>query len=125
MKRGPKPRIKKPQHDVLHPAVVEDSIQVLFDFWKRIMDKKKTTILDTKRSRRIGWAIKNYGAESAKNAILGCSYSDWHMGKNPGNKSYNDISLIFRDAEHIEMFLERYDKSTAKTASQSWIDEDR
>lgn len=121
MKRAP--RTKQPKQEIKTDSVVEDLSQEVFDFWKSTMDKKKTTILDTKRRRRIGWAIKNYGLEPARNAILGCSYSTWHMGQNPGNKTYNDISLIFRDAEHIEMFLDRYDKNVAKSARDSWIDE--
>ena len=123
MKRGPKPRIKELQQEAAANSVVEDLIEQVFNFWKATMDKKKTTILDTKRRRRIGWAIKNYGLEPARNAILGCSYSTWHMGQNPGSKTYNDISLIFRDAEHVEMFLDRYDKSVAKSAADNWIDE--
>jgi len=122
-KRG-RPRSQSLEQERAAELVDGNEIQEIFDFWKKVMNKTKTVLLDTKRSRRIGWAIKNYGLESARQAILGCSYSEWHMGKNPGSKNYNDISLIFRDAEHVEMFLERYEKHLAKSARESWIDGD-
>jgi hypothetical protein len=119
-----RPRIHDVQQGKAAALVGASEIQEMFDFWKKVMNKTKTVLLDAKRSRRIGWAIKSYGTDISKQAILGCSYSDWHMGKNPNGKNYNDISLIFRDAEHVEMFLERYDKHMVKSARESWIDED-
>lgn len=123
MPRG-RPRKHTDEQSIAAAQVSNDLIKDTFEYWKEVMQKSRAVILDTKRSRRIGWAIKNYGLDSARHAILGCSYSDWHMGKNPGNKTYNDISLIFRDAEHVEMFLERYEKYLAKSARETWIDGD-
>jgi hypothetical protein len=36
-------------------------------------------------------------------------------------KSYNDITLIFRNAEKVESFLERAEKKTSKNAKEEWI----
>jgi hypothetical protein len=40
-------------------------------------------------------------------AIDGCAASDWHMGRNPGNKRYDDLELIFRNQKQVDMFLTR------------------
>ena len=52
----------------------------------------------------IGAAIADYGLAMCLDAVLGCSLSDWHMGQNPQGKKYNDIELIFRNAQNIERF---------------------
>ena len=41
-----------------------------------------------------------------KLAIDGCAASEWHNGANPRGKTYNEITLILRDAEHIEQFVD-------------------
>lgn len=52
----------------------------------------------------IGAAIADYGVKTCIDAVIGCSYSDWHMGQNPQGKKYNDVELIFRNAQNIERF---------------------
>lgn len=52
----------------------------------------------------IGAAIAEYGVKTCIDAVIGCSYSDWHMGQNPQGKKYNDVELIFRNAQNIERF---------------------
>jgi hypothetical protein len=47
-------------------------------------------------------------------AIDGCKSSSWHMGSNPQRKKYNGISLIFRDAEKTEGFMQRASKPDAR-----------
>jgi len=56
------------------------------------------------RTRLITKAVNEYGASTVKQAIRGCSLSDWHMGKNPSGKKYTSIELILRDAANIERF---------------------
>lgn len=60
--------------------------------------------MNEERIVTIGAAIVDYGVETCVNAVVGCSYSDWHMGQNPQGKKYNDIELIFRNAQNIERF---------------------
>lgn len=120
-KRGPSAHTREQREQ--SATVSKAAKQEIFDYWKTVMNKK-SPVLDSKRDGRIGWAIKNYGMELCRNAIDGCAGSDWHMGKNPNNKAYNDIALIFRDAEKVEMFLERYEKMNKKDAKSSWIEED-
>lgn len=120
-KRGPNSHTR--QQRAQSSTIPSDQIQELFDYWKEKMGKRNP-VLDKKRSSRIGWGIANYGIEACRQAIDGCAVSDWHMGKNPSNKAYNDISLIFRDAEKVEGFLERYEKSKTSARSE-WINSDK
>jgi len=104
-------------------STVAASLKIeIFEYWKVAMGKSRP-IMDKKRESRIGWAIANYGLESCRQAIDGCTMSPWHMGGNPNNKRYDDVSLIFQDAKHVEMFLEHYDAGKKKSARDSWIHE--
>jgi len=116
-RRGPNMHTR--QQRAQSSTIPSEQIGEIFGYWKEIM-KKRNPILDKKRSSRIGWAIANYGMEACRQAIDGCALSPWHMGQNPSNKAYNDISLIFRDAEKTEGFIERYEKSK-KNARSEWI----
>lgn len=118
-KRGPNSRTREQHEDAAQ--IPGDQISEVFEYWKTSMNKRNP-LLDATRKRRIGWAIKNYGIDLCKKAIDGCARSDWHMGKNPSNKVYNDIGLIFRNAEKVEMFLEREEATTKKSAKDRWID---
>jgi hypothetical protein len=84
--------------------VDQTQIKEVFDFWVLTFSKKRVA-LDEKRRQAIGAAIYDYGLDACRDAIIGCSHSDFHMGRNKNNKVYNDIELILRDSEHIERFL--------------------
>ncbi len=94
------------------------SIQEIFDFWRIQFKKSAGAKLDIKRSRAIGAAIYDYGLDGCRNAIVGCSLSDFHMGRNKTKTKYNDIELILRDSQHIEQFTEIYDAS--QTVKEDW-----
>lgn len=95
-------------------TVAESQIQEVFDYWVSACkpNAKRKPILDEKRRLAIGAAIHDYDVEQCKNAITGCTVSDFHMGRNKANRKYDDVELILRDSKHIEQFLELFDKST-------------
>ena len=98
-------------------------VERLFEFWCETFGKNARTQLDEARRKKLTTAYKRYGEVDCKKAILGCSYSPWHQGRNPGNKKYHDITLIFRNADKTEAFIDLYHKHTdAKTQLQDWID---
>jgi len=111
----------KEQLDASSSVTADIKIEI-FEYWKLRMNKTRP-IMDAKRENRIGWAIANYGVEACREAIEGCLASDWHMGKNPSKKFYNDISLIFQDSKHVEMFIEYNEANTKKSARDSWVNE--
>lgn len=68
--------------------------------------------LDDKRRKAIKAALKLYEPRQVCEAILGCSRSEWHMGKNDRHRKFNGLDLILRDAQHIDNFIELASKRT-------------
>lgn len=79
-------------------------IEDLITYWMEVMDKSKRPKLGEKTILLIGAAIHDFGMEFCREAILGCSYSDFHMGRNKQRVVYNTLELIFRNAENTERF---------------------
>jgi hypothetical protein len=82
-------------------------IDEVFEYWIDLLwnGKGVRPVLSDKRRKKILAAIKLYGVAVCKQAVLGCTMSEWHMGNNPSGKKYTDIELILRDPEHIERFV--------------------
>lgn len=76
----------------------------LFEFWKSECGHPKSK-LDTKRGRVIANALKSYDAKTLAQAIRGCARNPHNNGSTGGSK-YDDVTLIFRDAAHIERFAD-------------------
>lgn len=87
------------------------SVAEVWEFWLLTLRSKSGTrcVLSDKRRRKIEKAIESYGVEGCKKAILGCSMSDFHMGRNGSGTKYDDVELILRDPEHIERFISIYE----------------
>ncbi|KTD66721.1 hypothetical protein Lste_2927 [Legionella steelei] len=80
-------------------------VEEIFQHWQVTMDRPKAR-LDKKRQNIIKSTLKSgYTPAELKQAIDGCAKTPYNMGKNDRNQTYNDISLIFRDADHIERFI--------------------
>ncbi|MFZ2315993.1 MAG: hypothetical protein WAW86_10120 [Gammaproteobacteria bacterium] len=92
------------------PACVSDpkslaSTQEVFSHWQHVMNHPRAK-LDGKRKSKILQALKlGYGVDGLKQAIDGCSKTPYNMGKSESGQKFDDISLILRDAEHIERFI--------------------
>lgn len=77
----------------------------IFEYWKTIMRHPRAK-LDNKRKRVITNALKlGYTPSDLKQAIDGCANTPYNMGKNDSGQIYDDISLILRDANRIERFI--------------------
>lgn len=88
-----------------------DLVQEIFEHWQKTMGKEKSS-LDKNRISKIKNAMNlGYTVGQLKDAIVGCSLSEWNMGKNPSNKKYNSLDLIFRNSDKIESYLEVYERS--------------
>jgi hypothetical protein len=112
----------KKEHQHKQRQVTDNEIEDLFDFWKTVFNKRTTTQLDETRRKKLATAIRAYGTDTCKKAILGCSKSPFHTGRNPGNKKYTDITLIFRNAEKTEQFVEIWETETAaQTDMDNWL----
>lgn len=81
------------------------STQELFTYWQIVMNHPQAKFVG-KRQRAVAQALKwGYSLEDLKKAIDGCFKTPFNMGKNENRQVYDDISLIFRDADHIERFM--------------------
>lgn len=91
----------------------------IFDYWRTTL-KHPRAVLDNKRRAKLKQALKTYSSDDLKKAIRGCSLSPYHMGDNDRSTKYDSITLILRDAEHIERFMTYVDsppKAKEKTFS--------
>lgn len=78
----------------------------VFTHWQSVM-KHPHAKLDAKRRKKIEVAFSlGYTIPQLKHAINGCANTPFNMGKNETGQRYDGIDLIFRDAEHIERFIE-------------------
>lgn len=76
----------------------------VFNAWKLSTERTSATQLDAKRSRLISAALKAYPLADVLDAVRGWENDPFHRGENAASKSYNDLSLLLRDADHIEKF---------------------
>jgi len=83
----------------------DDPVIEIFEFWKQIMNKNNSSILNAKRSKAIKARLKEgYTVDQIKQAILGCAATPHNMGQNDNGKRYDDIELICRDGTNVERF---------------------
>lgn len=83
----------------------QNDVLSIFSCWQETMNHPHAK-LDSKREKRIKDALQmGYSVDQLKRAILGCSYSRWHMGENDRKKRFDSIDLIFRDADKIDGFI--------------------
>ena len=102
---GKKEHVKK--YANIHP-VSEELILSLWNYWLQIhgSSRGKQSALTTSRHHALNTALGIWGYEVASKAILGCSFSDFHMGGNDSGKKYNSVELIFRDEWRIAKFVD-------------------
>lgn len=86
----------------LPPGVVDS----VWAHYLSTFPSKRKPHLSVDRVRLITMAVNEYGVDVVKQAITGCSLSNWHMGNNPAGRRYTGIELILRDSAHIERFVE-------------------
>lgn len=115
----------KTSPDVVSESVSPNSTQEIFKYWQTVMNHPKAK-LDKKRRSRLEAAFKmGYSAEELKQAIDGCFKTPFNQGQNDRGQRYDDIELIFRDASHIDRFIENASNpplvSTKENLSKDWI----
>ena len=81
------------------------TVEAVMAHWRVILGHPKA-VLDRKREAAIRRALVTYGEAGCLEAIDGCARSDWHTGRDPkgDGQRYDDPTLIFRDAAHVEGF---------------------
>lgn len=79
--------------------------QEVFDHWVAVFKKSGRTVFDAARQKKINARLKEgYSVNDLNLAIDGCSMRPHNNGGTNGTV-YNQIDLIFRDADHVESYI--------------------
>lgn len=82
----------------------------LFKFWRKRMGSNRSVFTDKRRSKAVA-VMKSVSYADCLRAVVGCTRSDWHMGRAPDNQTvFNEFERIFKDVEETEKFIKRYYK---------------
>lgn len=97
----------------------------VFEHWKAVMGKPRA-VLDKKRETLIKARLaEGRTADELCLAVDGYSRDPFSMGKNDRGQKYNDISLICRDAAHVEKFMPAIPPAGCEPAKPKRTHEDR
>lgn len=92
-----------------------DPIEHIFERWKATMGHPRAR-LDKERIKAIREMLTvGYSVEDLELAIFGCSVSPWHQGQNDRATVFDDITLICRDAKHVDKFIALAEQAMAKS----------
>ena len=100
-----------------------DPATLVFDTWIEATGRSGRTQLDKKRLNQIKVALEAYPLDDVLDAVVGWRNDPFYCGHNDRGKTYNDLGLLLRDAEHIERFrdLARTGPTQApSTTPKSW-----
>ena len=101
--------------------VAPSPVRLVFDYWRQVMDRPRAH-LDRKRAQAIAARLQVYSVADLQQAIDGCRATPFNMGANPAKRLYNDISLICRDAQHVEDFTQQASAhATQARELDTWI----
>jgi hypothetical protein len=94
-------------------ALVEPNngvVRRIFEHWRLKMGKSERTSLDSRREK-IQARLKDSTPDEIIKAIDACAESEWHMGKNPNRKLYNElVENIIPNRRKVESWGEEYDR---------------
>lgn len=103
----------------------DSRIATVFDYWRTAMKKSQRTKLDAARKRVIASRLKDgYDVDDLMKAIRGCSLTPHNMGQNDRGEVYNDLTLILRDAAHVDRFIRNADHPPAQAKGYKRPQED-
>lgn len=100
------PEVKQSLSRRTASATAPAEVVAVFEHWRTTMNKPRAR-LDARRSKLVAARLADgYDVATLLLAIDGCRRSVWHQGANDRGRRYCDLSLICRDAEHVDMFAE-------------------
>lgn len=92
------------------PAICER----VFAYWQKLWEHPRAR-LDAKRKRAIKARLKDgYTEADLIRAIDGCKATPFNNGDNDRGQRYDGLTLILRDAEHVDRFIADADKPPGK-----------
>lgn len=97
-------------------------VREIFEYWKTMMGYPRAR-LDGEHQAIIVRALRlGYSKEELLDAITGCSYTSYNMGKNEYGERYDSLHTIFLSGAQIDRFIrnhERPERPVAKRLSKS------
>lgn len=81
-------------------------IGALFSHWQDRMVSPRSKLTPNRRDKIRARLREGYTPKQLRQAIDACAASDFHLGQNDRGQKYNDLTLIFRNGENVERFLE-------------------
>lgn len=102
----------------LPPAGAGDSemVRQVFDCWQSVMGHADAKLLTKRRRLVMARLREGYTVAQLCDAVAGCKASTFHMGQNDTGTVYDDLTLICRSGEKVEMFISKLSQSTALVA---------
>lgn len=92
------------------PVAVSADVLAVFEYWCACFHRNANTKLTDDRAKAIADRLaEGATVERCKLAIDGCKSSPTHNGTKDGNV-YNEIGLIFRNADKLDAFVSRAPK---------------
>ena len=97
----------------IEPAVADSAdvvdmqakrIRQVFEVWLKETGRTSQTQLDGNRRGVIERALAAYPTDDVLDALRGWKNDPFYCGENDRGRAYNDITLLLRDAAHIEQF---------------------
>lgn len=85
-----------------------DPVILVFEAWKTSTGRNGHTQLDEKRKRAIVQALKRYPLHDVIDAVEGWRMVAHNRGENDRHRPYNELTLLLRDADHIERFRDAH-----------------
>jgi uncharacterized protein YdaU (DUF1376 family) len=112
----------------IQASKLAESLSRIFNHWVSSMNKNQRTQFTANRKKCVAARLKDgYSEQDIITAITSCAKSPYHMGQNDTGTIYDDLTLICRNGEKLEGFINNADRSPVKqqTKQQSISDNNR
>lgn len=86
----------------------------VFDTWKAATERNGNTRLDRKRLAKIREALGTYPLGEVLDAVEGWQFVPHFRGENDRQTIFDELTLLLRDAEHIEKFRDATQEARAR-----------
>lgn len=74
----------------------------VFAYWQEVMNKPNAKLTKDRFTRITARLREGYTVDDLMGAILGCSMSEFHMGRNDRQTEYNDLITILKNGNQVE-----------------------
>lgn len=86
---------------------IAGEIQEIFNYWVKVMNKPKAKLIGARVTKIRARLKEGYTVDEIKLAIDGCANSPHHMGQNDTSTVYDDLTLICRSGDKVEIFIDK------------------